>query len=243
MLELPGQGEQGADTLGEVVLLRAVVDPELCLLVAECLARLDDRLGEAHIHNVGVGRQLPEDGEGVAFDIRFERAQVCAQEHRKHVDALVHQIHGRAADAGLGIHGIVGFDKVGDVGDVHADLDVAVWKRPGMEGVVDVLAADRVDAADEEAAEILSAHPTRIVHALRNFPAVAFLRQAVEDGLGERPVLDIVLEKQGFRLGRLGFQLTQRSYKVARRMAGAAIPPVDGDEDPLPDKLGHLAGA
>eukprot|EP00968_Pinguiococcus_pyrenoidosus_P018524 scaffold1948_cov244-Pinguiococcus_pyrenoidosus.AAC.2 len=51
------------------------------------------------------------------------------------------------------------------VGDVHADLDVAIGEKADGHGVVDVLAARRIDAEDDVArAKIPTASSLGMVH-------------------------------------------------------------------------------
>lgn len=74
-----------------------------------------------------------------------QRANVCGERSREHVDAPVHQIHGGGSLAGQSIQRGVEGEVVTDVGDVDADFVVSV-DLAERAGVIDVHAADGIDA-------------------------------------------------------------------------------------------------
>ena len=90
-----------------------------------------------------------------------------------------------------------------------AGLNVAIWQWPRMKGIVDILATNGIDTADEKTTQILAVSPAGIISARRHFPVMALRWQTVKHCLGERPVLNIVLEQESFRLGALGLEFTQ----------------------------------
>ncbi len=96
-----------------------------------------------------------------------------------------------------------------NVCNVYTNLVVAVGKLARMKSIVDVLTADGVDTADEQTTQVFAISPAGILSAGGHAPVMALLGQAVEDSLGERPLLHIPFEKQSLRLGGLGFQLTE----------------------------------
>ena len=88
-------------------------------------------------------------------------------------------------------------DEVRDVCDVDADLEVSVGELAGVEGVVDVGAAGGVDGADVEVAAV---DPALLV-GRRDLPG--HLGEAVQNGLAEGRVRDVVLQQQHHVLRRL----------------------------------------
>ena len=66
----------------------------------------------------------------------------------------------RAPAGSLVIHGRAGQQEVGDVRDVHAQLLVAIGQGPDVQGIVDVLAAGRVDAAHGQVSQVLPKPPS-----------------------------------------------------------------------------------
>ena len=71
-------------------------------------------------------------------------------------------------DGGLIIHGCHWQQEVGDVSNVHSQLEIAAGKVTHMQGVINVFAAGRVDATDRQMPQV--------------FPAVSAWRQSVRGG-------------------------------------------------------------
>ena len=71
-------------------------------------------------------------------------------------------------NGGLIIHGCHWQQEVGDVSNVHSQLEVAAGKLTHMQGVINVFAAGRVDATDRQMPQV--------------FPAVSAWRQSVCGG-------------------------------------------------------------
>src|SRR6266536_1389625 len=127
------------------------------------MAGENDGFGEGGGDDIGGFRvEFQEDGEGVAFDVGFQAAEVSSEEHGEHVYTLVDKVDGCASHGGFEVHRIVGLDEVGNIGDVHTDFNVAVRKGAGMESIVDVLAARWINAADKELAKISASFPARV---------------------------------------------------------------------------------
>ncbi len=72
-------------------------------------------------------------------------------------------------DGGLIIHGRHWQQEVGDVSNVHSQLEVAAGKLTHMQGVIYVFAAGRIDATDGQMPQV--------------FPAVSAWRQSVRGGI------------------------------------------------------------
>ena len=161
---------------------------------------------------------------------------------REHVDALVHQVHRCAARRRLGVHGRVGTHKVGHIGDVHADLNVAVRQRLRVQRIVNVLAPGRVNAADLLLAQVFAVAPRgALVAARRHHPVVALARQAREHRLAKRPVRHVVLQQQTLLLGLLALGRAQRTHKVALGVSARGAPRIDRHQDLLAEQLADLA--
>jgi len=89
--------------------------------------------------------------------IGTERAEAVRKTGREHGDDSVNKIHAVGPFTGLVIQFGSGFDVVGDVGDVDANLHVAVGKFAEGDGVVEIAGGVGVDGDDEVAAEIFPA--------------------------------------------------------------------------------------
>lgn len=85
-----------------------------------------------------------------------QRTQIGTEQFGHHVDPVVGEVDGRAAVGRFAVDGTSGSDEVRHVSDVHAHLQVAVRQTKGVQRVVDVGAAGRVDAADADVAQIHS---------------------------------------------------------------------------------------
>jgi hypothetical protein len=109
------------------------------------------------------------------------------------VDSFVDEGYGRSPHSRFVAHRSVGFDEMGHVRSVYAYLVVPVRKTAGVECVADVLTARRINAADQQIPAILSQFPPWVRRILRDSSLVALLRQAIQDGLGKWPILDVVL--------------------------------------------------
>jgi hypothetical protein len=85
-----------------------------------------------------------------------QTADVLGQRFGEHVDAPLHQVRRRRARRRLVVHRRPRAQKVRHVGDVHADLVVAVGEQARVQRVVNVLAAGRVDGAHRQVAQVLA---------------------------------------------------------------------------------------
>ena len=86
--------------------------------------------------------------------IGTERAEAVRKTGREHGDDSVNKIHAVGPFTGLVIQFGSGFDVVGDVGDVDANLHVAVGKFAEGDGVVEIAGGVGVDGDDEVATKI-----------------------------------------------------------------------------------------
>jgi hypothetical protein len=89
---------------------------------------------------------------------------------------------------------------MGHIGDVDTNFEVSVRQLPCVQGIVNILAAWRIDTANEEPTKILAIAPTRIICASRDLPVMTLRGKAVKHGLGKRTVLNIPFQEQCFRL-------------------------------------------
>lgn len=163
---------------------------------------------------------------------------------RQHVHSLVDEVHGCPARSCLRVHRVVGMHKVRDVGNVHTGLDVAVRQAPCVQGVVDVLAARRVDAADDHLPQILPPEPDvlGVVVLGRHDPVLALLGQTLEDARRKGAIRHLELLQQTLQLALLATDLAQRAYKVPLWIARRDGPGVDRDEELLRRQERSLTG-
>ena len=125
----------------------------------------------------------------------------------------------------LSIHGGAGCQEVGDVSDVHAQLQGAAGQGADVQGVVDVLAARGVHAADGQVAQVLPAQDT----CLREQMGQARARLQLTQGVVRDPS---ALEGLALQTGAFG-----RS-KLRGRAAGSR-----GAESAVPERSSVLACA
>eukprot|EP00965_Chrysotila_dentata_P173389 5724245-Pleurochrysis_carterae.AAC.1 len=116
-----------------------------------------------------------------------------------------------------------------NVGDVHANLEVAVWKQLGVQRVVNVDAAGRVDRADERAA-VAQIEPLGDLF-LRDLPTL--LGQARLHLRREGRRVHLVLVQDGLTLGAAVADVAQRAHVVTRGVPVLRLPKVDRDEQQL----------
>jgi hypothetical protein len=86
--------------------------------------------------------------------IGTEGAEAVRKAGREHGNDSVNKIHAVGPFTGLVIQFGSGFDVVGDVGDVNADLHVAIGKFAEGDGVVEIAGGVGVDGDDEVATKI-----------------------------------------------------------------------------------------
>ena len=129
-----------------------VVQHGLGLVVGEAGHRVDHRLAEAHVHDVGIVVHLPDHGEGQVVFFGAQGAQLGGQQAGQHVQATLHEVGGGRPMGRLLVQRGVGVHEVGDVSDMHPRLQVAVGQTHAVQRVVDVFAAGRVDAHHRDVA-------------------------------------------------------------------------------------------
>jgi hypothetical protein len=137
------------------IVLGGTTEAEKGFGVCEAVAGVDDRAGEAGSSGFAFGIEANEGGVGEALFIGAEGAEAVRKAGREHRDDAVDEIDAVGAFAGLVIQFGSGFDVVGDVGDMDADLHMAVGKFAKRDGVVEIAGGIGIDGDDEVAAEIL----------------------------------------------------------------------------------------
>lgn len=145
LFELPGDTVQVSDGLSNWPLVSGV-HQLLGLHVGEGPSRPDDGLAAFGADDVGFPVDLPNGREGQSVDVGSEGAQVLGQQLGQHVSSTVDQVHRSASVPGLEVQGSVRLDVVTHVSNVHSDLEVTILKLNAVKGIVNVLAARRVDA-------------------------------------------------------------------------------------------------
>ena len=151
--------------------------------------------------------------------MRAERAEFVAELLRKHRDRAVHQVDGRAALAGLLVDQRAGTDIPGHVGDVHADLIIAVRERLERQRVVEILCIGRVDGERERVAEILAALQILGRDGVRDLIGGVL-------HLGREAIGEIELRQDGVHLRVILARLAEHIHHVAPGPRFAALPAV-----------------
>ena len=117
---------------------------------------------------------------------------------------------------GLGIHGGAGRQEVGDVSNVHAQLQGAAGQGADVQGVVDVLAARGVHAADGQMAQVLPAQDAHMREQTSEAQGRAQLAQGVVSDL--RALGGLALQTGAFGRSKL------RGRAAGSRAADSAVP-------------------
>ncbi|GIX63973.1 CUGBP Elav-like family member 1 [Babesia caballi] len=235
-LELDGAALEalGAEQLGEAVQTLERLG-RFITGWAERAPAANDALAEAGAADGVVLVKLPDHGKTEPVLVGDEGAEVGGQQGGKHVRATVHQVDGGAALGGLAVQPAAGADEVRHVRNVDRDFDAAVLQGAEPEGVVDVLAAGRVDGEDELAAEV---HPAGYF-SLAGLPVRRgqFLVGAGGEVAGD----DLVLAEDHGALRLHVLDVADDLHPVAARFAREAVPGVDGDDDALALQFTRLA--
>ena len=152
--ELLGKRVEGGQLAGELTV--PGLDNLLGLLIGEAAVALDHRAADSRIDHVGLLIELEHCGEGELLLVGTQGADAVAEALGEHGDGAVHEIDARGAFLGLLVDHRPGAHIMGDVGDMHSDLPIAVGKLADREGVVEILGVARVDGEGGDAAEILA---------------------------------------------------------------------------------------
>ena len=221
---------QGGYLLGK----RAVagLDDGLGLVVVKAVVGLDDGAAEPALLDHSCRCDVKYCRETELFLARSQGAQVVREFLGKHGHGAVHQVdRGAALVCALVDDGAGGYI-VSHVGDMHADLYVAVLELAIREGVVEVLGIGRVNSESRHLAEI---------PALGNVLGGYLVRHGLGCGLhlGLEAVGQTVLGQDGVHLGVVGTRLAQYVYDAACR--SRSLPrPVGHDDGGLQAR--HVAG-
>jgi hypothetical protein len=136
------------------IILSGATEAKKGFRIGEAVAGVDDRAGEAGGTGLAFGIEANKGGIGQALFIGTEGAEAVRKAGRKHGDDAVDEVDAVGAFAGFVIQFGSGFDVVGDVGDVNADLHVVVGKFAKGDGVVEIAGGVGVDGDDEVATKI-----------------------------------------------------------------------------------------
>lgn len=109
---------------------------------------------------VGVQVELPEQGRaGLAGQ---QAGGVLAEPGRVQRDAVVGEVEGLDAAAGLGVDRAAGADEGGDVGDRVVHPVAAAGPAGQVHGLVEVAGAGRVDGEEREVGRVVLRQPRRL---------------------------------------------------------------------------------
>lgn len=138
---------QTSQRIGNVMLLRLIVDDKLGLFVCHRLFRFDNAFVEFRGQYISILVDFPYAGEGKTFLVAAQRAQIRAEQLWHHVDSFVDQIHCGGARCSFLVQRITRPNEMADVGDVNADLVIARFNFATMQCVVDIRATRRIHRA------------------------------------------------------------------------------------------------
>ena len=117
---------------------------------------LDNRPAEPLLDDLGLLSHREDDGEGKAFLPREKTAELLAQGGRQHRDRALDEVHAGGALASITVEGSVGFDEVGDVGNVHADIVCTVVISLDGKRIVKILSVNWIDGKDTLATKVFA---------------------------------------------------------------------------------------
>ena len=146
------QPVEGEDLLGEVA--ASGFDHLLGFGVGEAAVGVDDRAPEPLVEDFEVLVEGEDGREAEARLVGAQRAELVREAFGEHRDGSVDEIDRGAALDGLVVDDGVGFDIMGDVGDVYADLPDAVLDLAHRECVVEILGVGGVDGEGRHLAEV-----------------------------------------------------------------------------------------
>ena len=130
------------------------IEPGLDLLVGEAPGRMDDAGGEFAVQHLALLVQGHQRAHGQAVHVRLQRAEAVAQGLGQHGQDAVRQVDAGGALVGFLVQGRTGLHVVGHVGDVHAQLPVAVVQADQRHGVVKVLGVGPVDGEEDQCPQV-----------------------------------------------------------------------------------------
>ena len=179
-------------------------------------------------HHLAVAIDLHQAGLHEPIDVRIEAAQPGRQLRRKHVDRALGKVHRRAAVVGLAIERAALLHVVRDVGDVHAQPEMAVRQLLDRDRVVEVARVLAVDGDGDDVAEVGA--PADVALGYRSA-----LLDGFGDGLGRVRVGNAVLADDDFGVDAGRIDVAEHVGHAADRAARGRRPARELDDD-------HLAG-
>ena len=135
------------------------VEDVLHLFIGEAAGGADDGLLELDRADGAVLGDGQPRAQGQARHVGAQRAQVVGELGRQHRDDGAGQVDARAAAHGLLVQGRLRAHVMPDVGDVHAQAQVAPAQILQRHGVVEVLRVGTVDGEHGQVEELGSARP------------------------------------------------------------------------------------
>ena len=117
---------------------------------------LDDSSTEPLLDNLRVLRHREDNGKGETLLTGQQTADLLAKRRRQHWDSTLHEVHACRALPGVTVEGSVGFDEVGDVGNVHADIVCTVVISLDGKRIVKILSVNWIDGKDTLATKVFA---------------------------------------------------------------------------------------
>ena len=168
-----GEGVERFAHFGRDIAGRAVefaVDEILRLFVGETGVGMDDRVGDLAGNDRAFAVELREHALGETVLVRAQTAQFVGEALGEHGNDPVHQVAAHAALAGFEIgHGAVG-NIVGNIGDVHADIEAAVFATRDGNGVIEIAGVRGIDGERDHAPDIAAPGDDPLVEIGGNLP-------------------------------------------------------------------------
>jgi len=117
---------------------------------------LDDGTTKPLLYHSGIRGESENDRECQAFLSGDKTAQLLAKSGRKHRDCTLHEIDARGAFAGIAIESRVGLDEIGDIRNVHADIEAAIFVLRDGQSVINIPGSRGINRENSRITQVLA---------------------------------------------------------------------------------------
>src|SRR5258708_1104468 len=153
-----------AEALGDVVqrfyffLVQSgfLFDDLLDLFVGEAVVGMDDGLADPMVFHFSFGVHLENGGEREFVLMGAQGTELVGDPFRQHGVDTVREVYGSGPGIGFFIQGCLGLHVMAYIGDMHADLQVAILESADGNCVIEVFCVYRVDGEGDDAADIFA---------------------------------------------------------------------------------------